>query len=516
MFNNLDLYLIIPDMFFMLSVLSVLGVVVFMIDSTTYRYPLLLNFTLYTSILIIIYELFFIINNPWYLSITFNSMFIVDNHSFILKLLILTTGGLCLLISKEYLAYSKINKFEYPILLLLSIEGMMLLVSSYDLFTIYLALEFQSLCFYVLATFKRYSESSTEAGLKYFVLGSISSGLLLYGISLVYGTTGTTNLEELSKLFLLDTYPVDNTFFDDPNRKFKTAIELLNLQLTDRTLFSGTSIGILFILTAFLFKLTAAPFHMWSPDVYEGSPTSTTALFAIVSKVAIAGTILRLYSNLFSYFSDQLDSIFIFCCLASILLGSLAALYQKSIKRFLTFTSINHVGFLLLAIISGTLEGVLSFYFYLTVYCVMFILIFTIIFSLKKELGENALLLKDFKYMGTFNKAMAFSLLVSLFSLAGVPPLAGFFSKYFILVSGANIQYYLVVIVGLIFSTISAFYYVRIIKMMYFDNLSISSWPLYKSVSTVNAYVISLSTIFLISFVFNFQFVDFIYSVLYN
>jgi len=341
-----------------------------------------------------------------------------------------------LLSSREYLKINKINKIEYPILILASVLGMVLMISSYDLIVFYLGLELQSLCLYILVSFKREDERSSEAGLKYFVLSALATGLLLYGCSLIYGFTGSTNFENISS----------------------------NLNKAN----TGAVFGIVFIIVGLAFKISAVPFHMWTPDVYEGSPTSVTTFFALIPKIAGLSIFIRFMYVPFGNMIDQWQSIIIFLSIASMILGSVAAIGQSNIKRLMAYSSIGHMGYALAGLSTGTNAGVQSAIIYLVIYIFMNLAAFGCILMMKREniFLEN---ISDLSGLSKNHPMLALSFLIILFSLAGIPPLAGFFAKFYIFMAVIESKMYVLAIIGLLTTVISAFYYLRIVKIIYFD-----------------------------------------------
>jgi len=310
------------------------------------------------------------------------------------------------------------------------------MISSYDLIIFYLGLELQSLSLYILASFKKENEKSTEAGLKYFVLSALATGLLLYGSSLIYGFTGSTNFEIISN----------------------------NLDSND----TGAVFGIVFIIIGLAFKVSAVPFHMWTPDVYEGSPTSVTSFFALVPKIAAITVFIRFMYVPFLNVIDQWQLIIIFISIASMILGATAAIGQKNIKRLMAYSSIGHMGYALAGLAPGTNAGIQSTIIYLIIYLVMNLGAFGCIFMMKREniFCEN---INDLSGLSKNHPMLALSFLIILFSLAGIPPLAGFFAKFYIFMSVIESGMYILAILGLLTTVISAFYYLRIIKIIYFD-----------------------------------------------
>jgi len=367
----------------------------------------------------------------------FNGAFIDDGFSRFAKTLMLWASGLVLLLSKDYLSRNDMMQFEFPILIALATIGMMMMVSAGDLMSLYMGLELQSLALYVIAAFRRDSLKSTEAGLKYFVLGALSSGMLLYGASFVYGTTGTTNFAGISSV-----------------------IEAEGMTL-------GMIFGMVFMCVGMGFKISAAPFHMWTPDVYEGSPTPVTAFFAAAPKVAAAGLFARVMHDAFGHATADWTQVIAFLSLVSMFLGAVAAIGQTNIKRLMAYSSIAHMGFALMGLASGTVEGVQALLIYMAIYVVMNIGTFAFILNMEKD-GRAV---TDIRSLGMYSKVSpgrAFALTVLMFSLAGIPPLVGFMGKLFVLQAAVNSGLTWLAIAGVIASVIGAFYYLRIIYYIYF------------------------------------------------
>lgn len=418
---------------------------------------------------------------PIRLSNFFFYSFIIDDFSFFFKLIILFSSFIVIVMSSTFIRKTKVYAFENLILILLSVSTMMLLVSSYDLLGLYLTIELQSLCFYVLAASKRYSEFSTEAGLKYFLLGAFSSGILLFGFSIIYGFTGMTNFEDLGKLSNTQIFSDSQTYMP---------ISMI--------------IGIIFIAVAFLFKMTAVPFHMWAPDVYQGSPTYITAFFAIVPKIAIIGVFIRFFESSLQGFFTEWETIFILSSLASLILGSIAAMAQQNLKRLLAYSSIGHVGFMLIGFCCGTIEGVQALLIYIVIYMIMSCGIFSIALSLYNKKGEFCESIYDFHLLGKTNPILAFTFTTILFSMAGIPPLAGFCSKFYLFFASLSSSLYLLAFVGIITSVISCFYYIRFIRIMYFETAKTattsSNYMFFSNISFANSLVLALVATFLIFF----------------
>ena len=366
----------------------------------------------------------------------FNNSYSVDNLSRFMKILLILSGIFVMLSSTKYIQINKINKIEYPILILCSILGMMVMISSNDLIVFYIGLELQSLALYVLASFNRDNILSTESGLKYFVLSALSSGLLLYGCSLIYGFSETTN------------------FFEILNNTKDTQY--------------GLTFGIVFILVGLAFKISAVPFHMWAPDVYQGSPTSVTLFFALLPKIAALTIFIRFLYIPFFELIDQWQMIIIFLSIASMIFGAVAAIGQKNLKRLIAYSSISHMGYALAGLSTGTVQGAHSSITYMTIYLVMNLAFFSCLFMLKRN-EKYFESIEDLSGLSKNHPLLSLALLAILFSLAGIPPLAGFFAKFYIFLAVINEKMYFLAVVGLLATVVAAFYYLRIIKIIYFD-----------------------------------------------
>jgi len=388
------------------------------------------------TILSLIFAIALVLNQPNEIVKIFNESYIIDRLSIFMKVLTLLFCFFVLLSSTDYIISNNIDKIDYPIIILSSTLGMILMISSYDLIIFYLGLELQSLCLYILASFKRDDERSTEAGLKYFVLSALASGLLLYGCSLIYGFTGSTNFEIIS------------ANLDEAN--------------------TGAVFGIVVIIVGLAVKVSAVPFHMWAPGVYEGSPTSVTSFFALVPKIAAISVFIRFMYVPFVNVISQWQTIIIFLSIASMILGAVAAIGQSNIKRLMAYSSIGHMGYALAGIAAGTNAGIQSTIIYLTIYLVMNLGAFGCIFMMKREniFYEN---INDLSGLSKNHPMLALSFLIILFSLAGIPPLAGFFAKFYVFMAVIEVEMYALAIIGLVTTVVSAFYYLRIIKIIYFD-----------------------------------------------
>jgi len=419
---------ILPELFLSIAIMFLLMLGVFIKKSFK-----LVNLL---TILSLLFAIVLILNQPNEIVKIFNESYIIDRLSIFMKVLTLLFCFFVLLSSKDYIKNNNIDKIEYPIIILASTLGMILMISSYDLIIFYLGLELQSLCLYILASFKRDDERSTEAGLKYFVLSALATGLLLYGCSLIYGFTGSTNFEIIS------------ANLDEEN--------------------TGAIFGIVFIIVGLAFKVSAVPFHMWTPDVYEGSPTSVTSFFALVPKIAAISVFIRFMYVPFINVISQWQTIIIFLSIASMILGAVAAIGQSNIKRLMAYSSIGHMGYALAGLATGTNSGIQSTIIYLTIYLVMNLGAFGCILMMKREniFYEN---INDLSGLSKNHPMLALSFLIILFSLAGIPPLAGFFAKFYVFMAVIEVKMYALAIIGLLTTVVSAFYYLRIIKVIYFD-----------------------------------------------
>ncbi len=446
MLNNLNILL--PEIFLTLSIFSILMIGVFIKES----FNLIFNL----SSAIILFTIAIILNSSNETEKIFLDSFTRDSFSNFFKILILIASLFVLNTSKVFITDNKIGKFEYPIIILLSILGMFFMVSSNDIILFYLGLELQSLSLYILASIDRDNLRSSESGIKYFVLSALSSGLLLYGCSLLYGFTGSTNFD-----LIADQLIKDNT---------------------------GAVFAMVFVLVGLAFKVSAVPFHMWTPDVYEGAPTSITSYFAVVPKVAGLAVLIKFMFIPFSNILSEWQLIIIFISIASMILGAIAAIVQKNIKRLLAYSSIGHVGYALAGVATGVISGYESSIIYISIYVVMNIGAFSCLYLLKKD-GEYRENISDLSGLSKKQPLLAISFLVILFSLAGIPPLAGFFAKFYVFTAVIEQKMYALAIIGLLTTVISAFYYLRIIKIIYFDDSAISFDPVKNSVAKLSVLI---------------------------
>ena len=451
-----NLEVIFPEIFLTLSIFAVLMVGVFL--KNTYG---LVN---KICVLIIICTGFLVFYSNETLEKIFLDSFIRDKFSNFIKILILISSLFVLFASQNFVKDMKISKFEYPILILLSILGMFFMVSSNDLILFYLGLELQSLALYILASIDRNNSKSTESGMKYFVLSALSSGLLLYGCSLLYGFTGSTNFDVIQE------------------------------ELNSENI--GALFSIVFILVGLAFKVSAVPFHMWTPDVYEGSPTSVTNFFAVVPKIAGIAVIIRFMDIPFKNILSEWQLIVIFLSISSMILGAVAAIGQQNIKRLLAYSSIGHIGYVLAGIATGQQSGYASSLVYLVIYVVMNIGAFSCLYLLKSN-GSYTEKINDLAGISKNKPILAFSLLIIFFSLAGIPPLGGFFAKFYVFISVIESELYTLAVIGLVTTVISAFYYLKVIKIIYFDEEQIKLDQI-KNLQTSS--IIFISCLLLISY----------------
>jgi NADH-quinone oxidoreductase subunit N len=369
---------------------------------------------------------------------TFNGALITDSFAKFFKVLTLIASAAGLVLSRDYFRREGIDRFEFPILVLLSTIGMMMMISANDLIALYMGLELLSLCSYVIASFHRDDLRSTEAGLKYFVLGALSSGMLLYGASLIYGFTGTVSFPGIA-----------------------TALKTGEAGI-------GIILGIVFVSAGVAFKISAAPFHMWTPDVYEGAPTPVTAFFAAAPKLAAMALAVRLYIGAFPTIVDQWQQIIVFVSIASMLLGSFAAIGQTNIKRLMAYSSIGNVGYALIGLAAGTPEGVQGVIVYMAIYLAMTLGAFACVLGMRR----GAVWVESIDQLSGVARTrpvLAFCLAAMMLSLAGIPPLAGFFSKFYVFAAAIRADLTALAVIGVVTSVVGAFYYLRIVKVMYFD-----------------------------------------------
>jgi NADH-quinone oxidoreductase subunit N len=432
-----DLATALPEIFLVIAALVLLMVGVFRATSPT-RLVLIGSAAALAVTLILVWV------GPSGTETAFSDLFVRDSFADFMKILVLIGAGLTTLMALRYIEHEKMNRFEFPVLMLFATLGMMMMISANNLMSLYLGLELQSLSLYVLAAFRRDDLRSSEAGLKYFVLGALSSGMLLYGCSLIYGFAGTTSFGALAGLFA-------------------------DAAGSGEAVPTGVVVGLVFLSAGLAFKISAVPFHMWTPDVYEGAPTAVTAFFATAPKVAAMALFVRVLMGPFGGLVEQWQQIVIFISLASMILGALAAISQTNIKRLMAYSSIGHVGYALVGLAAGTEEGVRGVAVYLAIYIFMNVGTFACILCMRQKdrMVEG---IEDLKGLSKTDPMMALALAVFMFSMAGIPPLAGFFGKLFVFSAAIHAGLYGLAIIGILTSVVGAFYYLRIVKFMYFDD----------------------------------------------
>jgi NADH-quinone oxidoreductase subunit N len=394
----------------------------------------------------------------------FDGAYIDDGFSRFMKALTLIGAIVSILMSVDWLQRNGLEKFEYPVLIMLSTLGMLLLISADNLIALYLGLELMSLALYVMAAFARDNGQSSEAGLKYFVLGALSSGMMLYGASLLYGFAGTVSFAGIAAV-VSTSAPI------------------------------GVIFGLVFVLAALAFKMSAAPFHMWTPDVYQGAPTPVTAFFASAAKMAAVAITARLVVTAFPGVKDQWRQIVIFISIASMLLGSFAAIGQENIKRLMAYSSIGHMGFALIGLAAGDEAGIRGVAIYLAIYLIMTLGTFAAILAMRVQ-GRYVENVSDLAGLSRTNGWMAFFLAMLMFSLAGVPPLAGFFAKYYVLLAAVDAGLFGLAVTGVLASAVAAYYYLRVVKVMYFDEPA----PAFDRAPMALRAVLAVSTLALLGF----------------
>jgi NADH-quinone oxidoreductase subunit N len=398
--------------------------------------------------------------------VAFHGAFVVDGFARLMKVLVLLGSAAAIALSVHFMKAERIERFEYPVLILLATLGMLMMVSANDMISLYVGLEMQSLALYVVAAIDRDSTRSSEAGLKYFVLGALSSGMLLYGMSLIYGFTGSTNFADIAA------------------------------QLGDKGPNLGLIFGLVFLLAGLAFKVSAVPFHMWTPDVYEGAPTPVTTFFAAAPKIAGMAVFMRVVIQPFPAITADWQQIVVFIAIASMALGAFAAIGQTNIKRLLAYSAIGHVGYALVGLAAGTPEGVRGVIVYMLIYLVMTLGTFGCVLAMRRRDGAVEEI-ADLAGLARTNRPMAFVLAMLMFSLAGIPPLAGFFAKYFVFLAAIQAGLVALAVIGVVLSVVSAFYYLRIVKLMFFDEAVEPFEPMPSEIKLV----VAIAGLFVVGFV---------------
>ncbi|MCB9929430.1 MAG: NADH-quinone oxidoreductase subunit NuoN [Alphaproteobacteria bacterium] len=372
--------------------------------------------------------------------IAFGGLFVENSFTGFVKVLILVASAVAIIMAMDFFRREGLERFEYPVLMLTATLGMLLMVSANDFIALYMGIELQSLSLYVLAAFRRDSLRSTEVGLKYFVLGALSSGMLLYGCSLIYGFSAHTGFEAVAEVL--------------------TGGETVPL---------GVAAGIVFVIAGLAFKVSAVPFHMWTPDVYEGAPTPITAFFAVAPKIAAMALFVRVLFGPFGHMVDVWQQVIVFISLASMIIGAFAAVAQTNIKRLMAYSSIGHIGYALVGLAAGTQAGVSGVLIYFAIYLFMNVGTFACILSMRRS-GRMVEGIADLAGLSRSHPMMAAAMAAFMFSMAGVPPLAGFWGKLYVFQAAVGAQLYVLAVVGVLTSVVSCFYYIRIVKLMYFDD----------------------------------------------
>ncbi|HEY1797898.1 MAG TPA: NADH-quinone oxidoreductase subunit NuoN [Stellaceae bacterium] len=426
-----DLAPVLPELVLVCSALALLLIGVFRGEGGT-------RLVSWLSVLVLIVTLALGIRAGLVRQVSFYGMFITDPFAAFMKTLVLLGSAVAIIMGLRFFEEHKIARFEFPVLVLLASTGMMIMVSANDLITLYLGLELQSLALYVVASFDRDSRRSSEAGLKYFVLGALASGMLLYGASLVYGFSGTTNFAGLATALSGGHAP------------------------------AGMLIGLIFVLVGLAFKVSAVPFHMWVPDVYEGAPTPVTAFFSIAPKMAAVALLVRFLIEPFGPVLGEWRQIIVFLSICSMVLGSVAAIAQTNIKRLMAYSSIGHVGYALIGLAAGTQDGIRGVLVYMAIYLFMNAGTFAVILSMKQQ-GRMVEGIADLAGLSRSSPGLALALAIFMFAMAGIPPTAGFFSKLYIFLAAIDAHLTGLAIIGVLASVVGAFYYLRVVKVMYFD-----------------------------------------------
>jgi NADH-quinone oxidoreductase subunit N len=424
------------------------------------------------AIMALVVGLFFMLMGEKERVVAFGGLFVSDRFAAYMKALVLLGVAVCLVMTPGFFQKEGVNRFEYAVLALFATVGMMMMISANSLISLYVALELQSLPLYVMTAFHRDQLRATEAGLKYFVLGALASGILLYGCSMVYGFTGTLSFDGLAAALAPEAVGAGSTIG------------------------VGVVIGLVFVAAGLAFKLAAVPFHMWTPDVYEGAPTPVTAFLAAAPKVAAMALTLRVFHQPFGDWASQWQQIVVFISIASMLLGAFAAIGQTNLKRLLAYSGIGHIGFALVGLAAGTEQGVNSVLVYIAIYLSMTLGVFACVLALRRN-GAPTEKIDDLAGLAGQQPVFAAAIAVFMFSLAGIPPLAGFFGKFYVFMAAVKADLVPLAIVGVLASVVGAYYYLRIVKIMYFDE---ALDPLDRSIGSEFSIVLGVAAIFNVAF----------------
>ncbi|MEM9624842.1 MAG: NADH-quinone oxidoreductase subunit NuoN [Pseudomonadota bacterium] len=423
------------------------------------------------AIMALMVSLFIVLMGDKSRAVTFSGLFITDGFAAYMKALVLIGVAVCLVMTPGYFQKENVNRFEYTVLALFATVGMLMMISANSLISLYVALELQSLPLYVMTAFHRDRLRASEAGLKYFVLGALASGILLYGCTLVYGFTGTLSFPGLAEVL-------------SPEK------------IGEGTIGIGVVIGLVFVAAGLAFKLAAVPFHMWTPDVYEGAPTPVTAFLAAAPKVAAMALTIRVFYQPFGDWASQWQQIVVFISIASMLLGAFAAIGQSNLKRLLAYSGIGHIGFALVGLAAGTEQGVYSVLVYIAIYLTMTLGVFACVLALRRN-GAPVEQIDDLAGLAKQQPLFAAAIAVFMFSLAGIPPLAGFFGKFYVFMAAVDAGLVPLAIIGVLASVVGAYYYLRIVKIMFFDE---TLDPLDQSIGGEYSIVLGIAAIFNLAF----------------
>lgn len=477
--NNFEI--LIPELFLSIIILILLLFGTFY-KSTENNQKILIIKTLNNIIIYLLFICCLLLLNLQQIPIFYplmNGTLFVDDLSVFIKIILITITIICLIIQQKYLVQQNILSFEILILMVISLLGLMLLTSSFHFITLYLAIEIQSLSFYILTASQKKSSFAIEAAFKYFILGSIASSFILFGTSIVYGVTGSLNFG--------DIYMILN------NLNYVEHIDIL----------FGIFYGLLFILVGILFKTGAVPFHFWLPDVYEGTSNNVTAFFAIVPKIAYVSLLIRFMFDIFSDVSTFFEIIFEICAISSMVIGALSALRQTKVKRLLAYSSISHVGFILIGFTANLYESITYILFYVIIYTITSINLWTTFLVLNIN-NKPIKYLTDLSNLVSYNKILSFIIVLNLFSMAGIPPLAGFFAKFFIFATAIKANKFGIVFISILVSILSCFYYLKFIKIIFFEKISVlkkNKIRIYNQISKLNSFILIISSQILLFFI---------------
>jgi len=498
LFNVISLqsFTVFPEYFVSISIIYALIVIVLI---TYMIYGLMLQKAISECIALILFMACYLMINDDLIAlnfVTFNHSVINDYFAFFTKILICFFSAIYFLLISDSLKEQKLTSFEYLLIILFAILGLMLMCSSNDLLITYLAIELSCLAFYILASFKKTSSYSVESGIKYFITGAISSGFFLLGSSFIYGVTGSINFLDFFELFecsMFYSFPYQSFDFQT-NYSSELAFNSNNIMVPLLFDYSFIELGLALILFSLFIKIALAPFHLWSLDVYEGSPTSSTVFFAVITKLSIFVILIRLCYISFFNLKDSWQFYSLWVGVFSIFVGSFSGLKQRKLKTLLAYSSTSHMGYSLIAFSTSTYMGVQMLIFYMVIYMMSGLAIWSIFLLLKikknkslakynKELGDFALLKKS-------NPAMSFALSLTMFSIAGIPPMIGFIAKMSIFLSVVGVSFYFISLISILFSVVSTFYYIRLIKILYFENLLVGK--LYYAINTEKTFILSI------------------------